>query len=128
MAFSIYPHIKLQWKKMFFLHREFEEEVYVDLHPGLTVLCNSRFACRFFRSLYGLKYSTRVCFGHFNSALIQFGMTKCEANHSAFFLHSSTARCIFLVVYVEDIFIIGGNLNGIQRIKTHLFNKFETKT
>nr|KYP71092.1 hypothetical protein KK1_010334 [Cajanus cajan] len=34
-------------------------------------------------------------------------MTHCEADHSVFFLHSSSGICIYLVVYVDDIVITG---------------------
>lgn len=110
-----------------FLHGELEEEVYMDQPPGFTIPGNSRFVCRLNRSLYGLKQSPRAWFGRFSSALIQFGMTRCEADHSVFFLHSSNGQHIFLVVYVDDIVIIGDDTDGIQRLKTHLFKNFQTK-
>jgi transposase InsO family protein len=110
-----------------FLHGELEEEVYMDQPPGFTIPGNSRFVCRLNRSLYGLKQSPRAWFGRFSSALIQFGMTRCEADHSVFFLHSSNGQHIFLVVYVDDIVITGDDTDGIQRLKTHLFKNFQTK-
>lgn len=54
-------------------------------------------------------------------------MTRCEADHSVFFLHSSTSQRIFLVVYVEDIVITGDDNGDIHRLKSHLFKNFQTK-
>lgn len=54
-------------------------------------------------------------------------MTRCEACHSIFFLHSSTSRHIFLVIYVDDIVITRENTVGIYRLKIHLFKTFHTK-
>ncbi|XP_050908223.1 secreted RxLR effector protein 161-like [Lathyrus oleraceus] len=105
-AINHYPLHQLDIKNSF-LYRESEEEMYMDKVPGFTVLRNSRLVCRFHCSLYGLKQSPHAWFGHFKSALIQFGMTRCEADHSVFFLHSSTGQRIFLVVYVNDIVITG---------------------
>lgn len=45
-------------------------------------------------------------------------MTRCEADHSGFFLYSSTGLHIFIVVYVDGIVIIGYDVNGIHRLKT----------
>ncbi|KAK2376474.1 putative mitochondrial protein [Trifolium repens] len=50
-------------------------------------------------------------------------MTRCEADHSVFFLHSSSGQRIFLVVYVDDIVITGDDPDGVQRLKGHLFKK-----
>lgn len=54
-------------------------------------------------------------------------MTRCEAYHFVFFLHSFTGQRIFLVVYVDDIIITINDIKGIQRLKTHLFNSLQTK-
>lgn len=54
-------------------------------------------------------------------------MTRCEADHSVFSIHSPSGRCIYLVVYVDDIVITGNDTDGIQRLKSHLFKQFQTK-
>lgn len=89
-----------------FLHGELEEEVYMDQHPGFIVYGNSILFYRLRRSFYGMKQSPCAWFGRFISVLIQFVMTRCEADYFVFFLHSSTGQCIFLMVYVDDIIII----------------------
>ena len=99
----------------------------MDQPPGFTVPGNSKLVCWLRRSLYGLKQSPRAWFGRLSSALIQFGMTRCEADYSVFFLHSSTGRCIFLVVNFDDIVITGDDSEGIQQLKAHLFKNFQTK-
>ncbi|RVW27998.1 Retrovirus-related Pol polyprotein from transposon RE1 [Vitis vinifera] len=54
-------------------------------------------------------------------------MFRSEADHSVFYHHNSSSQCIYLVVYVDDIVIIGSDQEGIQRLKQHLFNHFQTK-
>ena len=100
----------------------------MDQPPDFTIPGNSRLVFRLHRSLYGLKQSPRAWFGRFSSALIQFGMTRCETDHNVFFLHSSISRFIFLVVYVDDIFITGDDTKSIKRLKTYLFKKIRQKT
>ncbi|KAL6323247.1 hypothetical protein AAG906_029254 [Vitis piasezkii] len=83
--------------------------------------------CKLRRSLYGLKQSPRAWFGHFSSVVQEFGMLRSEADHSVFYHHNSSSQCIYLVVYVDDIVITGSDQEGIQRLKQHLFNHFQTK-
>nr|KYP44998.1 Copia protein [Cajanus cajan] len=54
-------------------------------------------------------------------------MTRCEVDHSIFFLHSSSGLCIYLVVYVGDIVINGDDSSGICRLKSHLQCQFQMK-
>ena len=48
-------------------------------------------------------------------------------DHSVFYRHSSSGRCIYLVVYVDDIVITGNDQDGITDLKQHLFKHFRTK-
>jgi len=82
--------------------------------------------CRLRKSLYGLKQSPRVWFGKFSNVVQQFGMTWCEADHSVFYQHSS-AGCVYLIVYVDDIVLTGSNNHGISQLKQHLCHYFQTK-
>ena len=54
-------------------------------------------------------------------------MLQSETDHSVFNHHNSSSQCIYLVVYVDDIVITGSDQEGIQRLKQHLFNHFQTK-
>jgi hypothetical protein len=58
------------------------------------------------KALYGLKQSPRVWFGKFFEAVMEFGLQHCQTDHSVFHLHTSVGY-ILLVVYVDDIVIIG---------------------
>ena len=57
----------------------------------------------------------------------EFGMIRNTADHSVFYHHTSTGQCIYLIVYVDDIIITSSDHNGIQKLKQHLFNHFQTK-
>jgi len=54
-------------------------------------------------------------------------MTRCEAYHFVFSVHSSFGKCIYLVVYVDDIVITGDDETGIRQLKEHLSQQFHTK-
>ena len=54
-------------------------------------------------------------------------MIRSIANHSVFYHHISIGQCIYLIVYVDDIVIIGSDQDGVQKLKQHLFSHFQTK-
>ncbi|RVW96895.1 Retrovirus-related Pol polyprotein from transposon RE1 [Vitis vinifera] len=125
-AICYWPLYQLDIKNAF-LHGEFLEELYMEQPPGFVAQGESGLVCKLRRSLYGLKQSPRAWFGHFSSVVQEFGMLRSEADHSVFYHHNSSSQCIYLVVYVDDIVIKGSDQEGIQRLKQHLFNHFQTK-
>ena len=95
--------------------------------PGFVAQGEFGLVCKLRRSLYGLKQSPRAWFRRFSSVVQEFGMLRSEADHSVFYHHNFSSQCIYLVVYVDDIVIKGSDQEGIQRLKQHLFNHFQTK-
>jgi len=53
-------------------------------------------------------------------------MTRSATDHSVFYHHSS-AGCIYLVVYVDDIVLTDSDHHGISQVKQHLCQHFQTK-
>ena len=110
-----------------FLHGDLVEEVYMEQPPGFVAHRESGLVCRLRRSLYGLKHSLRAWFDRFKSMVQEFGMTWSTLNHSVFYHHIYSGECIYLIVYVDDIVITDSDQDGIQKLKQHLFNHFQTK-
>ena len=54
-------------------------------------------------------------------------MIRSAADPSVFYHHSSTGKCIYLIVYVDDIVITGTDQDDIQKLKQHAFSHFQTK-
>ena len=61
------------------------------------------------------------------SMVQEFGMTRSTSDHSVFFYHTSFGLCIYLIVYVDDIVIIGIDQDAIRKLKQHFFNHFQKK-
>ena len=95
--------------------------------PSFVAQGESGLVCKLRRSLYVLKQSPRVWFSRFSKVVQEFGMIRSTTNHSVFYHHSSTEKCIYLIVYVDGIVITGNDQNGIQKLKQHLFSHFQTK-
>ncbi|RDX77511.1 putative mitochondrial protein, partial [Mucuna pruriens] len=75
----------------------------MEQHPGFVAQGESGLVCKLRRSLYGLKQSPRAWFGKFSQVVQNFGMTRSEADHSVFYCHSSSGKCVYLVVYTKDL-------------------------
>ena len=95
--------------KNVFLYSDLAEEIYMEQPPGFIAQGKSGLVCKLCRSLYGLKQSPRDWFSRFSSVVQEFVMIRSAANHSVFYHHSSTGKCIYLIVYVDDIVITGSD-------------------
>lgn len=107
--------------KNVFVRGELHEEVYMKPPPWFTSQGSPNLVCWLLTSLYGLKESPRALFGRFSYGIHQYIMIRCEVQHS------SHGLCIYLVVYVDDIAIIGNDQAGIQHLKQHSSDHFQTR-
>lgn len=78
------------------------------------------------KSLYGLKQNSRAWFDKFSKVALEFGLNKSKYDHSIFYRQLAVGL-IFLVIYVDDIVIIGDDCAGIFFFKSFLHTKFHTK-
>ena len=107
-----------------FLNGDLQEEIYMEEPPGFVAQGESSgLVLRLRKSLYGLKQTPRAWFGKFSNVVQQFGMTRCEADHSVFYRHSS-AGCVYLIVYVDDIVLTSNDNHGISQMKQHFCDHF----
>ena len=111
-----------------FLHGELkkEEEVYMEAPPGFATDFEVGEGCRLRKTLYGLKQSPRVWFGKFSGAMISYGYTQSNSDHTLF-LKKRGDKITCLIIYVDDMIIIGDDLEEIEDLKKNLFQEFEMK-
>ena len=55
-----------------------------------------------------------------------FGMKWSEADHSVFYYHTSPDKCVYLVIYVDDIVITGNDDIKISQLKQKFSIHFQT--
>lgn len=55
-------------------------------------------------------------------------INKSQGNHTLFIKHSNSSGVIILLVYVDDIIVIGINKHKQQRLSQCLVREFEIKT
>jgi hypothetical protein len=109
-----------------FLHGDLQEEVYMEIPPGLASAETEGKVCRLKKSLYGLKQSPRAWFDRFRKAVCEMGYGQCNGDHTVFFRHSNQ-KITILAVYVDDIIITGDDATEITRVKSCLSKSFEVK-
>ena len=116
-----------------FLYGVLDEEVYMAIPQGYVLPAqfadyNSKIplVCRLVKSIYGLKQSPRKWFIKFKEVLLQFGFIQAHSDHSLF-LFKSTEFFLAILVYVDDILVVGSDSTSIANIKAHLASHFKIK-
>lgn len=109
-----------------FLNGELMEEVYMDLPPGFDEGSKGGKVSKLKKSLYGLKQSPKAWFDCFSKAMQKRGFRQAQADHTLFHKHRSKKTTI-LIVYVDDIILIGDDKEEIERLKKDLASEFEMK-
>ena len=85
-----------------------------------------RKVCHLQKFLYGLKHSLNARFNKFSQAIKEFGMQRSKSDNSVFYKKSSSG-IILMIVYVDDIVIIGSDSKDISSLKSFLQSQFHTK-
>jgi len=108
-----------------FLHGDLEEEVYMNLPPGLST-SKSNQVCKLTKSLYGLKQSSKQWFSKLTTALISKDY-KQSLSDPSLFIKNYKGSFTSLLIYVDDLVLAGNDLEEITAIKSFLNKKFNIK-
>ena len=79
--------------------------------------------CRLKKALYGLKQALRAWFQRLSFALLQWGFSNSRINISMF-LHFGASITLIVLVYVDDIIIIGSSSQQISSLKFYLGHNY----
>ncbi|KAK8670758.1 hypothetical protein V6N13_037375 [Hibiscus sabdariffa] len=117
------------WKmdiKTAFLNGKLEEDVYMTQPKGFVTPGNVGKVCKLQRSIYGLKQASRSWNLRFNDAIKEFGFIR-NKDEPSVYKKISGSIVSFLILYVDDILIIGNDIPTLQSIKTWLSSCFSMK-
>ncbi|KAM1987067.1 hypothetical protein ACFX15_034380 [Malus domestica] len=109
-----------------FLHGDLEEEVYMKLPSSHPRENEPNKVCRLHKAIYGLKQSPRACYSKLSSVLEAAGFKRSHVD-SSLFVQSSIAGKLVVLIYVDDLIIIGDNISEIKTLKQSLHQKFAIK-
>ena len=89
------------------------------MQPPLGLSVESNKLCHLWRALYGLKQAPWAWFAKFSSTISHLGYMTSHYDY-ALFLRYIDKCTILLLLYVDDMIIIGNDLSGIQELKDFL--------
>ena len=112
--------------KMAFLNGNLSEDVYMIQPEGFVDPTNARKICKLRKSIYGLKQASRSWNLCFDEVVKGFGFIKNE-EEPCVYKRASGSTVVFLVLYVDDILLIGNDIPMLEATKSSLGKSFSMK-
>ena len=112
--------------KMAFLNGNLTEDVYMIQPEGFADPKNAGKICKLQKSIYGLKQASQSWNLHFDEVVKGFGFIKNE-KEPCVYKKASGSALMFLVLYVDDILLIGNDIPMLEVVKTSLRKCFSMK-
>ena len=112
--------------KTAFLNGRLDEDIYMAQPEGYV---NPKFpnrVCKLQRSIYGLKQASRQWNKRFDSEIKKFGFSQ-NLDEPCVYHKVSGSEVIFLILYVDDILIIGKDIPSLHEVKAYLGKCFSMK-
>jgi hypothetical protein len=116
-ATAFYFEVEHMDVKTTFLHGDLEEEIFMKQPKGYVVKGKKELVCKLKKSLYGLKQSPRMWYQKFDTYMLGLGFTRSKEDHCVYSKLIGD-HLIYLVLYVDDMLLIGNNKEIIQDVKT----------
>lgn len=124
--------VEMDWEviqldvKTAFLYADIEEEVFVAQPPGYETKDKDGgpLVMRLEKSLYGLAQSPGNWFHTIDPVLKIIGFVPLKSD-TCVYIYKHNGVTIILTLYVDDLLVIGGNIEVIEKIKTQLMDRFK---
>ena len=112
--------------KTAFLNGYIQEEIYMDQPEGFISHGQELKVCKLMRSIYGLKQASRSWNIRFDEAIKSFGFSQ-NMDEPCVYKKVSGSTILFLVLYVDDILLIGNDVAAMSSAKIWLSSHFTMK-
>ncbi|XP_049392261.1 L-tryptophan--pyruvate aminotransferase 1-like [Solanum stenotomum] len=110
--------------KTAFLRGDLDEEIYMEQPEGFEVKGKDNYVCKLKKSLYGLKQAPMQWYRKFGSYMSQQGFKKTSSDHCVFVQKFSDHDFIIILLYVDDMLVVGHNACRIKELKEELNKSF----
>jgi Reverse transcriptase (RNA-dependent DNA polymerase) len=87
---------------------------------------NANKVCKLRRAIYGLKQASRSWYKRFDSEIKALGFVKCD-KEPCVYKRFSGSNVVFLVLYVDDILLIGNDIPTLEEVESSLKKIFSMK-
>ncbi|WVZ75915.1 hypothetical protein U9M48_023933 [Paspalum notatum var. saurae] len=108
------------------LNGNLSEDMYMTQPEGFVDPKNAGNICKFQKSIYGLKQASRSWNLHFDEVIKEFGFIKNE-EEPCLYKKASGSALVFLVLYVDDILLIGNDIPMLESVKASMKIRFSMK-
>ncbi|GJY79267.1 retrotransposon protein, putative, ty1-copia subclass [Tanacetum coccineum] len=112
--------------KTTFLNGHLSKEVYMTQPKGFINPKYPNHVCKLKRSIYGLKQASRQWNKRFDDEIKKLGFIQ-NRDEPCVYQKASGSYVTFLILYVDDILIMGNNIPMLQDVKSYLGKCFATK-
>jgi len=112
--------------KTAFLIGILDESIFMRQPDGFIEKGKEHMLCKLKRSIYGLKQASRAWNTCFDNAVKTFGFEQC-LDESCVYKKWNGDKVVFLVLYVDDILLIGNNVGLMNSVKEWLSTNFDMK-
>nr|GEU55390.1 hypothetical protein [Tanacetum cinerariifolium] len=112
--------------KTAFLNGYHDEDIYMVQPEGFVDLNYPRKVCKLQKSIYGLKQSSRLWNKRFDEEIKKFSFAQ-SLDEPCVYQKASGSNVTFLILYVDDIIIMGNHISSLQSVKDYLGKCFAMK-
>ncbi|XXG73025.1 hypothetical protein AAC387_Pa07g2007 [Persea americana] len=112
--------------KTAFLNGNLDECIYMVQPDGFVAEGREHMLCKLKKSIYGLKQASRSWNIHFDQAIKSYGFEQ-NPDESCVYKRCNGNELIFLVLYVDDILLIGNDVGVLSSVKVWLSSQFDMK-
>ncbi|RVX03577.1 Retrovirus-related Pol polyprotein from transposon TNT 1-94 [Vitis vinifera] len=127
MATSMNLEIEQLDVKTTFLHDDLDEEIYMEQPEGFTIKGKEHLVCQLKKNLYDLNEAPRQWYKKFDSFMVEHRYDRTTSDHCVFVKKFFDREFIILLLYVDDMLIVGRDTGKIDKLKKKLSKSFEMK-
>ena len=131
MLLFIVAHFDLELEqldaKTAFLHGDMKKEIPIKQPEGFEIPGKEHYACKLFKSLYGLNQSPRQWYKRFDSFMVSHGFDRNSYDCCLYHSKLDDGSMNYLMLYVDDMLVATKNKSDVARLKEMLSSKFDIK-
>ncbi|GJT67866.1 retrotransposon protein, putative, ty1-copia subclass [Tanacetum coccineum] len=103
-----------------------DEDIYMEQPEGYVDPKFPNGVCKLQRAIYGLKQASRQWNKRFDEEIKRFGFIQ-NRDEPCVYRKASGSDVVFLILYVDDILIMGNNIPKLKEVKDYLGKCFSVK-
>ena len=113
--------------KTAFLHGDLGEDIYMQRPKGFEEKSKDNMVCKLKKILYVLKQVPREWYHKLHSFMLSQGYKRSDIDHYLYMKQAKDGSFLILILYVDDMLIVGKNIHEVDALKSKLNATFDMK-